>query len=803
MRFISHAITGLIACLPHATYSQVIPEKHDFAAEIPRLMDIIVNSLYNKKEVFLRELLSNSLDALEKGRYMSVAHTDYLKANPELDIKIEVDEEGKKLIITDSGIGMTKADLINNLGTVAKSGTTNFVEKIAGSGTHDNNLIGQFGVGFYSAYLVADKVRVESKHNDEPKQYVWESSADSSFTIAEDTEGEPIPRGTRITLFFKDDALEFLSVAKMRELVGKFSLFMPFPIKVKVTKEVTEEVPLDIGEDEKETEEVSDDDLEVSEEDGDDEDKPKTKTVTKTVDDWETINSAKPIWLRPRNEITEEEYNEFYKAISKDYRDALAYTHFDVEGQTEFSSILFIPRKAPHDLMDNYWSKTHHIKLYVRRVLIDEKWDELLPAYLGFVKGVVDSNDLPLNVNRDQLQHNKVLRVITKKLVKKVLDLIRDMAKESDALRKGEQNTEEETNDEEDDGLTTRRKREVKEGEKTDWEEFYENFSTQMKLGCYEDENNRKRIGKLLRFHSWKSGKKEQISLADYVKNSPEEIKSIYFMSGDKVDVMNNSAVIQAFKKRDIDVLLLVDNLDEPCIQRLENFDGRKFVSIQKSDVKIPESEDEKAHYKKLKKMYKPLTSWWKEKINGVESLGAKLEKVILSKRLVDSPCVVVSSQYGHSALQERIMKAQAIQQKDEFGSFASKKTLEINPSHPIIVDLLARVNSDKEDAQAADTAVVLFEAAMLEGGYDLPDPAPLVAKMYRLMSNQLGVDPEAPLVEVQVPEASEDDKDDDKDEIDMDSFSFDDMEAEGDFDLGDDEFSSDSKHEDGHGDEL
>jgi heat shock protein 90kDa beta len=790
MRFVYPVLAGIIACLPHAAECEAVVEQHQFDAEMPRLMDIIVNSLYKNREVFFRELLSNGMDALEKARYMSVSNPKFLDSGKDLHVLVEVDEENKVMRITDSGIGMTKADLINNLGTVAKSGTTNFVEKVADSGTADSTLIGQFGVGFYSAFLVADKVQVASKNNEDDKQYVWESTGGSSFTIGEDVDGEAISRGTRITLFFKEDAKEFLSVTKVKELINKFSQFMPFPIKVKVSKQVTEEVPIE--EEEKSENESDDSEVEVSEED--EEEKPTTKKITKTVEDWETINSAKPIWMRPRSEISEDDYNEFYKTISKDYREPLAYTHFNAEGQTEFRSILFIPKKASHDIMDNYWKKLHGIKLYVRRVMIDEKWDELVPAYLGFVRGVVDSDDLPLNVNRDQLQHSRVLRVITKKLVKKVLDLIRDMAKESDALRRGEELPGTEESDDEAGEETSRRKREVKEGEKTDWEEFYDNFSTQLKLGCYEDDSNRNRISKLLRFSSWKNDKEKLISLEEYVKNSAEDSKSIYFMSGDNLDVMNNSAVIQAFKKRDIDVLLFNDNLDEPCIQRLSEFDGRKFVSIQKADVKIPETEEEKAQFKKMKKMYKPLTEWWKERINGIESLGSKLEKVTLSKRLVDSPCVVVSSQYGHSALQERIMKAQAFQQKDEFGMFAAKKTLEINANHPIIVDLLERVNKDKEDAQAGDTAVVLFQAAMLEGGYDLPDPAPLVAKMYRLMSNQLGVDPEAPLVEVQVPETSEGEDEKDEEEIDFDSASFDDLD---DFDLADEDSSAT------HGDEL
>ena len=781
MRILS-VLFALVVSFGAVVDAKKAPEKHEFQAEMNRLMDIIINSLYNHKEVFLRELVSNAHDAVEKARYLSLSDSHFLDGKKDLEIRIEVDNEAKTLSITDTGVGMTKADLINNLGTVAKSGTTNFIEKLSQSGASDSNLIGQFGVGFYSAFLVADKVTVTSKNKDD-KQYIWESTAGSSYTIEEDTEGEPLVRGTRITLHVKDDALEFLSTDKAKEIVNKFSQFIPFPIKVKVEKEVEEEVPIeDSDEEEKEDKESDDEDMEVEE---DDEDKPKTKKVKKTVYEWEHINTAKPIWMRPKSNITEDDYNEFYKAVSKDYQDPLAYTHFSAEGQTEFRSILFIPKRAPHDMMDNYWKKKNDIKLYVRRVMVADKLDELVPSYLGFVKGVVDSDDLPLNVNRDQLQQSKIMRVISKKLVKKILDLIKDMAKEAEAGN--EESGDEETHDEEnDDDSTPRTKKERKEGEKSDWESFYENYSTQLKLGCYEDDANRNRIAKVLRFNTWQHPT-NLTSLDAYIKAAGEEAKSIFYMSGDSVEIMQKSPALQAFKKKNIDVLLLSDNLDEPCIQRISEYNGKKFVSIQKADVKLPETDEEKDRFKKLKKMYKPLTEWWKEKLNtatekggDLGQAGVKIEGVVVSKRLVDSPCVVVSSQYGHSAQQERVMKAQAFQQKDEYGMFAGRKTLEINPNHPVIVDLLNRVNDNKDDSQAVETATVLFQAALLDSGYELSDPSALVSRMYKMMSVTMGVDPDAPVVEVEIPETSEETSDDEKEdkgeEIDFDSMNFDDF---------------------------
>merc|ERR1712032_1314255 len=335
--------------------------------------------------------------------------------------------------IIDTGIGMSKADLINNLGTVAKSGTTNFLEAMAEGA--DANLIGQFGVGFYSAFLVADKVSVTSKCNDDPVQHVWESSADASFVVVDDPRGNTLGRGTRVTLHLKEDAHDYLAEDKLKDSAKKYSQFIQFPIYVKVKKEVEAEAEEDDDDDDKEDDdEEKSDDVETKDDDEkEEEEEKKDAPKKKTVFEWEQVNTQKAIWLRAKEDVTEEEYTEFYKSISKDYLDPLAYTHFNAEGEIEFKSILFLPKKAPFDMMDNYWSKKSEVKLFVRRVLIAEKFDELLPRYLNFVRGVVDSDDLPLNVSREQLQQNKIMKVISKKLVRKVLELIKKLAKEEDS----------------------------------------------------------------------------------------------------------------------------------------------------------------------------------------------------------------------------------------------------------------------------------------------------------------------------------------------------------------------------------
>merc|ERR1719178_236112 len=431
-------------------------EKHEFQAEVSRLMDIIINSLYTDKQVFLRELISNAADALEKARFHSVQDESFLGDTKDLEVKIEHDPDAKTISIIDTGVGMTKADLINNLGTVAKSGTTNFLEAMAEGA--DANLIGQFGVGFYSAFLVADKVSVTSKCNEDPVQHVWESSADASFTVVDDPRGNTLGRRSRVTLHLKEDAHDYLSEDKLKETAKKYSQFIQFPIYVKVKKEVdadTEEDEDDDKDDEEEKDDVEAKDDEEKEE-AEEEKKPKKKTVF----DWEQVNTQKAIWMRAKEDVTEEEYNEFYKGISKDYLDPLAYTHFNAEGEIEFKSILFLPKKAPFDMMDNYWTKRSEVKLFVR--------------------GVVDSDDLPLNVSREQLQQNKIMKVISKKLVRKVLELMKKLAKEDDS---GEDDDEEKEDGEEaaEKEEKTEEKKDKKDEEST-WAKFYKEFNKNLKM---------------------------------------------------------------------------------------------------------------------------------------------------------------------------------------------------------------------------------------------------------------------------------------------------------------------------------
>merc|ERR1719352_843717 len=541
-------------------------EKHEFQAEVNRLMDIIINSLYTDKQVFLRELISNSADALEKARFHSVQDEAYLGDAKDLEVKIEHDPDQKTISIVDTGIGMSKADLINNLGTVAKSGTTNFLEAMAEGG--DANLIGQFGVGFYSAFLVADKVSVTSKCNDDAVQHVWESSADASFTVVDDPRGSTLGRGTRVTLHLKEDAHDYLSEDKLKETAKKYSQFIQFPIYVKVKKEV------DADAEEEEDDDKEEDEVETKDDDEKEETEEKKPVKKQTVYEWEQANTQKAIWLRAKEDVTEDEYNEFYKSISKDYLDPLAYTHFNAEGEIEFKSILFLPKKAPFDMMDNYHQKKSEVKLYVRRVLVAEKFDELLPRYLNFVRGVVDSDDLPLNVSREQLQQNKVMKVISKKLVRKILDLLKKLSiKDDKSTAEDDEDDEDDEEEKKEDGEEKKDDEEKKEDEKEDEKDstyitFYKEFEYLLKLGCMDDHANKSKIAKLLRFTTTKSEGKLH-SLDKIIKNLKEGQESIYYIQGESLDLLQKKSNLQYFKEKDIEVLLLTGTYDESCLDRL------------------------------------------------------------------------------------------------------------------------------------------------------------------------------------------------------------------------------------------
>lgn len=662
-------------------------EKHEYQAEVSRLLDLIVHSLYSHKEVFLRELVSNASDALDKLRFLSVTDSSLLGNGGELEIRIKADKENGTITLIDTGIGMTKEELVDCLGTIAQSGTAKFLKALRDSKEvgSDSNLIGQFGVGFYSAFLVSDRIIVSTKSPKSDKQYVWEGEADNnSYVIREETNLDNlIPRGTSITLHLKtEDKLEYADPERLTNLVKNYSQFVSFPIYVWQEKSQTVEVEDDSAEAKE---------GEAAKPEG--QKQKKTKTITEKYWDWELANETQPIWMRNSKEVSVEEYNEFYKKTFNEFMDPLACSHFNTEGEVEFRSILYVPAITPMGREDIVNPKTKNIRLYVKRVFISDDFDgELFPRYLSFIKGVVDSNDLPLNVSREILQESRIVRVMRKRLLKKSFEMIMGISLSEN---------------------------------KEDYQKFWDNFGKNIKLGVIEDQANHKKLAPLLRFFSSVT-EDELVSLDTYVDSMKEGQKAIYFIAADSITSARNAPFLEKLIEKDYEVLFLIDPIDEVAIQNLKSYKEKQFVDITKEDLDLGDQDEAKE--KEVKKEYTPVCEWMKN------HLGDQLAKVQISSRLSSSPCVLVSGKFGWSANMERIMKAQSLGDTSNMAFMHGRRILEINPDHPIIKKLNAASKEAPQNPDALRAIDLLYNTALISSGYTPDNPAEVGGKIYNMM---------------------------------------------------------------------
>ena len=713
-----------------------------FTADVAKMLDILVNSLYTKRDIFLREIISNASDAMDKIRFMYLTEPKDPKTDagdsPTLDIRISFDADTRLLTMRDGGIGMTHMDMQNQLGKLGSSGTKRFAEGM--DEDDNNNLIGQFGVGFYSVFLVADKVRVASKNDESEKQWCWESTGDGSYFLYEDERGNTLGRGTELQLHMKKDSTQFLDADKLKETVHRYSEFIQFPIMLQVTK--VEKV-------------AKKDDSSAEEGDVQDESTEEKEMEEVTSKVWERINDNKPIWTRKPEDLSEEEYNKFYKSLTKDYDDPMQYTHFSAEGEVEFKALLFVPGRAPYNVFDTSVSQ-NNIRLYVRRVFITDEFSDLLPRYLNFIKGVVDSDDLPLNVSREVLQESRILKIIKKKLVRKALTMLADIAVADKALEEIEEAKK-------DDPEATVEEPEAVPGKKKQtavmFPKFWEEFGKNLRLGMIEDGTNRARLTKLLRYKS-SHDENKLTSLEEYVDRMPAAQTGIYFLTGETIDKIKQSPVLEDATNRNMEVLFMVDSIDEYVVGHVTDFAGKKLVNLAKDDAALGDkTKKTKAIESKRREKYQPLVKWFKSIV------GSKVvTKIKLTKRKTHEALIVSSPQHGVSARMAGIMKGQTL--GDAAGD-SVKRVLEINHLHPLIDELFKRIKVDNKDPVAEEIALALFDVATLQSGFEVQDTMAFGQRIGRLVRQSVDIAADAPLIEEDMSEyeVEEEAEDEDKKE--------------------------------------
>jgi heat shock protein beta len=688
-------------------------------------------------DIFIRELISNASDAIDKARFLGITDKSILADSSHFNITIQADKANRKLIITDSGIGMTQDDLVKNLGTIAKSGTSDFLNAMEKS-KDATNLIGQFGVGFYSVYLVADNVQVISKHPKSKDQYIWESNAESKFVVSKDPKGNTLPRGTQIILSLKEEASQYLEEPTLTKLIEKYSGFIEFPIFLHVTKTVEEEVPIEeekeeaegkdkdakdvteskdsdkkdesdkVVKKEDETKSDEDDELVIKDENEKEEEaekKPKTKKVSKEVQEWKQMNTKKPVWTRSPSEISDTEYNEFYQSYFKDWQDPISHAHFKGEGGSEFKALMYIPDKPSTSVLQlTADSGLRNIKLFVRKVFITDELIDFLPRYLSFVKGIIDSDDFQLNVSRETIQQSRLMRQIKSKVIQKVLGMWKQLA-----------------------------------ANETQYEKVYPVYSGYLKLGIMEDKSNQKKLAKLLRYPSTFS-KDNVTDLDSYLGRMRKNQKAIYYLTGNDVDQMRKSPYLEALTKRGYEVLLMHDGLDEYVTQSMPEYSKVKLQNIVKGKLEFGDEDDAtKNEEKELADKYQPLTTWFSEVFKD------HVDTCLVSNRLTTSPLALIAKEHAWSGTMESMMKLQKdsnSQQAMMYNYYASqKKTLEINPQHPVITALLSKVEDGKAGDDEKELAFALLDMAFVKGDYPIPDKSAFARRIENAIRVALSVD--------------------------------------------------------------
>ena len=663
-------------------------ETYAFSADITQLLALIINAVYSNKEVFVRELISNASDALNKIRYESLTDTSCLDSDTNLEIKISFDKTNRILTFRDTGVGMTKDELINNLGTIASSGTKKFLESITAS--KDLQLIGQFGVGFYSAYLVADKVVVVSKNNID-EQYSWESTGNGTFSVQRDETDYQLKRGTIMQLYLKEEMNEYLEESNILSLIKKHNQFIEFPIYLETQK--TREVEVEV-----EDETVKDETVETVETVKDVEDvkdeEPK-KTVTETYFEFEHVNKDKPLWSRNPKEVSEDEYSEFYKSLTGDYDSYLDVAHFNVEGQVEFKGLLYIPKRSPIDLFDGQTKRKGMVKLYSRKVFITDDCEDLLPEYMKFVRGIIETDDIPLNISRETLQQSKILKVIGKNIIKKALEMFNKISNDPDKFRI-----------------------------------FYEQYNKSIKLGIHEDSTYRNKLTPLLRYETSNSNG-DQISLDDYIENMKDNQSSIYYITAESVKSISDSPFLEKLKSKNYEVIYMCDPLDEYITQQVKDYKDKKLVCITKENLELFVDDSEKEEFEQAKVEYKNVCDFIKS------TLSDEVEKVVVSNKLSDSPCVLSTSEFGWTANMQRILKAQTFN-KPEMNYMMGRKVLEINPNNKIIQKIKFRLDSEQIDSRLTDLVAILYDITLQSSGFTLENPSLFSSRVLKLIDNDL-----------------------------------------------------------------